>query len=150
VIGLYNRFGRAATNARRAIFRLTGNRARWLDPYLREGIGQEKQRAWFADQYQHPHESTHTFGEVLRWFDDAGLRFVRSLPSFSPDPEDASGGLFTAETTGSKTRRAWSQAAQVVTGSREGGFFIMIGQRPPVAAGESRPHAGHQLESVTA
>jgi len=39
VIGLYNRFGRAATNARRAIFRLTGNRARWLDPYLREGIG---------------------------------------------------------------------------------------------------------------
>jgi len=150
VIGLYNRFGRAATNARRAIFRLTGNRARWLDPYLREGIGREKQRAWFADQYQHPHESTHTFGEVLRWFDDAGLRFVRSLPSFSPDPGDVSRGLFAAETRGSKARRAWSQAAQVVTGSREGGFFIMIGQRPPTAGEESRSHAGHQLESVTA
>jgi len=75
---------------------------------------------------------------------------VRSLPSFSPDPDDASRGLFTAETPGSRARRGWSQAAQVVTGSREGGFFIMIGQRPPTAGEEPQSHAGHQLESVTA
>ena len=152
VIGLYNRYGRLATNARRAIFRATGNRAKWLDPYLREGIGREKQRAWFADQYQHPHESTHTFGEVLDWFDAAGLRFVRSVPSFSPDNTEEPQGLFAPETRGSKTARAWAQTKQIVTGSREGGFYIMIGQRPPDGrAGEGREtHAGHQLESVTA
>ena len=152
VIGLYNRYGRAATNARRAIFRATGNRARWLDPYLREGIGREKQRAWFADQYQHPHESTHTFGEVLRWFDAAQLQFVRSVPSFSAE-EDAAAGLFEPETRGSKADRAWSQARQIVTGSREGGFFIMIARRPPAKGdrqGDTSTHAGRQLESVTA
>jgi SAM-dependent methyltransferase len=134
VIGLYNKYGRIATKLRRAIFRATGNRARWLDPYLREVTSAAKERAWFADQYQHPHESTHTQGEVLRWFEDAGLEFVRGLPTFSPaDDGLPSKGLFKAVARGGKANRAWSQARQMFTGSREGGFFLMIGRKPAAA-----------------
>jgi carbamoyltransferase len=130
IIGLYNTYGRAATDLRRVIFRLTGNRARWLDPYLRTQLGVEKRRAWFADQYQHPHESKHTFGEVLRWFDAARLDFVRSIPSSSPDGGHLEpDGLFRPTTRGSKRDRFVTQAKQVITGNREGGFFLMIGRR---------------------
>ena len=153
IIGLYNTYGRLATDLRRTIFRATGNRARWLDPYLRTRIGSEKQRAWFADQYQHPHESKHTIDEVLRWFDEAGLAFVRGIPSVSAEePPLERGELFRPVPRGSTRDHVVSQAKQIVTGSREGGFFLMIGQRP--AAGGPQPdtrdhHARHQLESVT-
>ena len=132
VIGLYNTWGRLMTDLRRTTFRLTRGRAKWLDPYLRSSrLSPDKERAWFADQYQHPHESKHTTGEVLRWFEEAGLGFVRGLPSMAlgsaPPPV---GGLFTAEPPGSKLDHLLAQATQIVTGSREGGFFLMIGQRP--------------------
>ena len=152
IIGLYNTYGRLATDLRRAIFRATGNRARWLDPYLRTRIGSEKQRAWFADQYQHPHESKHTIDEVLHWFEEAGLSFVRGIPSVSGgEPPLERGDLFRPVAPGSKRDHAVSQAKQIFTGSREGGFFLMIAQRPPAGAMSShtRDHAGHQLESVT-
>jgi SAM-dependent methyltransferase len=131
IIGLYNTYGRLATDLRRTVFRLTGGRGSWLDPYLRTGLGPEKRRAWFADQYQHPHESKHTIGEVLEWFDEAGLTFVRGIPSVS-----AAGGtigqtaLFEREPRGSRTDHFVSQASQVFTGNREGGFFLMIARRP--------------------
>jgi carbamoyltransferase len=131
IIGLYNTYGRLATDLRRQVFSLTGNRARWLDPYLRTQIGAEKRRAWFADQYQHPHESKHTMGEVLDWFDRTGLEFVRSLPPSSAGEDDLEpAGLFRPVAAGSKIGRFISQAKQIVTGSREGGFFLMIGRRP--------------------
>ncbi len=153
IIGLYNKYGRLATDARRAIFRTTGGRARWLDPYLRTNIGSEKQRAWFADQYQHPHESKHTIDEVLEWFEDAGLEFVRGIPSVSGEENALKrGDLFRRVPAGSRRDHVSSQVKQIFTGSREGGFFLMIGQRPPAAQitqRDTQDHAGHQLESVT-
>ena len=87
VIGLYNRYGRLLTDMRRQAFRLTGGRAKWIDPILRRGIRSEAQsRAWFADQYCHPHESKHTIGEVLQWFDRTGIEFLRGVPSVIPGP----------------------------------------------------------------
>jgi carbamoyltransferase len=144
IIGLYNTYGRFATNTRRKIFRLTGGRGRWLDPYLRTGPGAEKRRAWFADQYQHPHESTHTMGEVLEWFEQAGLEFVRGIPAVSAEAETLDGhDLFHHTPRGSALDHFVAQSRLVVTGNREGGFFLMIGQRPaaagaPAAAGEVR------------
>jgi SAM-dependent methyltransferase len=136
IIGLYNRYGRFATNVRRRVFRMTGGRGRWLDPYLRTDLGVEKRRAWFADQYQHPHESTHTMGEVLRWFDETGLHFVRGVPSVSDGVDDLEPpALFRDSPRGSALDRFMAQSRLVVTGNREGGFFIMIGRRPaPVGA----------------
>ena len=132
VIGLYNRWGRLATDLRRAIFRLTGGRGRRLDPYLRAAhLSRDKERAWFADQYRHPHESKHTIGEVLRWFEEVGLEFVRGVPSVKPDaPELPSAGLFHPQPSGSLLDHGVVQGVQIVTGSREGGFFLMIGRKP--------------------
>jgi carbamoyltransferase len=131
IIGLYNKYGRLATDMRRTIFRATGGRAKWLDPYLRGNIGREKRRAWFADQYEHPHESKHTIGEVLGWFDEAGLDFVRGIPAVARGGEELNRTtLFRRSRRGTSADHLLSQAKQVFTGSREGGFFLMIGQRP--------------------
>jgi 2-polyprenyl-3-methyl-5-hydroxy-6-metoxy-1,4-benzoquinol methylase len=135
IIGLYNKYGRLATNVRRGIFRVTGGRGRWLDPYLRTDLGSEKRRAWFADQYRHPHESTHTIGEVLHWFDQAGLQFVRGVPAVTADGSALEGStLFHQAPRGSGFDHFLAQSQQIVTGNREGGFFLMIGRRPPVPA----------------
>jgi carbamoyltransferase len=132
VIGLYNRWGRLATDTRRQIFRLTGGRARWLDPYMRStDLSADKEHAWFADQYHHPHESKHTVGEVLRWFADEGLEFVRGIPSLTLEGAALpSGGLFTPESPGTAVDRFLVQTAQIWKGSREGGFFLMVGHKP--------------------
>jgi carbamoyltransferase len=132
VVGLYNTYGRWMTDIRRAVFRLTGGAGKWIDPYLRSGqISKDKQRAWFADQYLHPHESKHTIGEVLHWFRDAGLEFVRGVPSVTNDGHAlGDGGLFSPTDPGSAWEHFCVQAKLILTGSSEGGFFILIGRRP--------------------
>ena len=130
VVGLYNRYGRLMTDLRRGLFRLTGGRAQWLDPYLRRfPKSEQKRRAWFQDQYRHPHESKHTQGEVLDWFRRCGLDFVRGVPTLTPLEGDAAGGLFDLSPPGSATDHFLSQLRQVGTGNREGGFFVMIGRK---------------------
>jgi 2-polyprenyl-3-methyl-5-hydroxy-6-metoxy-1,4-benzoquinol methylase/uncharacterized protein YbaR (Trm112 family) len=132
VLGLYNRYGRMITDLRRVLFRITGGRARWLDPYLRSSrISDEKRRAWFADQYLHPHESKHTIGEVLTWFERCGLEFVRGVPSpalgeAALDVDD----LFEKGRKGGAIDHLLTQLKTVPTGNRDGGFFILIGRKP--------------------
>jgi carbamoyltransferase len=132
VIGLYNRYGRLMTDLRRQLFRFSGGRGRFVDPHLRSlRRGSDKERAWFADQYRHPHESKHTVGEVMRWFREAGLQFVRGIPAVTldADPIDA-GGLFEPERPGNGFDHFLVQAVHIVTGNREGGLFLMIGRKP--------------------
>jgi SAM-dependent methyltransferase len=147
IIGLYNTYGRLATDLRRLIFRVTGKRFLWLDPYLRErgGMLDAKTDAWFADQYLHPHESKHTIGQVLRWFDAEGFEFVNSIPKprfLEPVLNDEK--LFAPNERPDRLNRAAIQAHLILTGSREGGFFTLIGrrkswcgQRPAHPAGRS-------------
>jgi carbamoyltransferase len=132
VIGLYNRYGRLFTDLRRQLFRITGGRAQWIDPILRrDGLSTGKRRAWFADQYRHPHESKHTVDEVLGWFDGAGLEFVRGVPSVTPAPDRLVGtNLFQPSPRGSGLEHLVTQAQTIVSGYREGGFFLMIARRP--------------------
>ncbi len=128
IIGLYNTYGRLMTDLRRLMFRMTGDRAKWLDPYLRkEALSTDKRRAWYADQYRHPHESKHTVGEVLEWFAESGVDFVRGVPRVTLAGEDANGrNLFQPSSAGTRSDHFWVQAKQVFTGSREGGFFLMV------------------------
>jgi carbamoyltransferase len=131
VVGLYNRYGRLMTNIRRTLFRLTGGAGKWIDPYLRSvSMSNDKQQAWFADQYLHPHESTHTFGEVLKWFEDAELEFISGAPSPAGENYSEPRGLFEPSSPGSAFDHFCRQARQILDGSREGGFFIMIAKRP--------------------
>ena len=131
VIGLYNRYGRLLLDARRVMFRLTGNRFKNLDPYLRsEPLSKAKRDAWFADQYLHPHESKHTLGEVLDWFGEAGIDFVNAIPKPTPwEPFVEGERLFEPCSPGTRLDRALAQGKSFFTGSREGGFFIVIGRR---------------------
>jgi SAM-dependent methyltransferase len=137
VIGLYNRFGRLMTDLRRLAFRATGGRGKWIDPMLRQVMRSEgKRRAWFADQYRHPHESKHTTDEVLGWFDETGVEFVRGVPSVTPtyDPIGEV-DLFAPRPRGSSLEHAVAQLGQVFgSGQREGGLFVMIGRKPARAA----------------
>jgi SAM-dependent methyltransferase len=151
IIGLYNKYGRLATDARRALFRLTGGKARWIDPILRHGPRAEgKREAWFADQYRHPHESKHTTDEVLQWFDENHLEFIRGVPSVTPGPDSLDSSLFEPKPRGTTTEHAVAQAHQIVTGNREGGFFLMIGRKPLRPNSASQEHAvqSRRLEPV--
>jgi carbamoyltransferase len=132
VIGLYNTYGRLMTDLRRQVFRLTGGRAQWIDPILRGEmkVSEGQKRAWFSDQYRHPHESKHTIDEVLRWFDGNGIEFLRGIPSVTPGPGMMNGtDLFEPEPRGSRLDHLLVQYKEIVTGSREGGFFLMLGRK---------------------
>lgn len=131
IAGLYHRYGRLATDLRRILFRLGGERWAKLDPRLRRGnLGGAKQRAWLADQYRNPHERKFTIGQSLKWLEPNGLTLVKTIPKtrlgepFAADeellePEEAAGPL-------SRSLIEWGQA---LTGAHEGGFFILIARR---------------------
>ncbi len=105
VIGLYNTYGRLMTDTRRLV----------------PG----------AAPHRHPHGSTHTIGEVLNWFRESDLEFVRGIPRVTLGGEDANRhNLFTPSTPGSKPDHFWVQASRIVNGHREGGSFLMIARRP--------------------
>ena len=132
LVGLYNRYGRAKTRFRRQLARLWGERVAALDPYVKEyRVTRDKRRAWYMDQYRNPHESLHTVDEVLGWFDEAGIRFVRALPGTvlgSRFSLDYRGSLFEEEPRGSHLDRFFSQLQQGVEDT-EGGLFVMIGRK---------------------
>jgi SAM-dependent methyltransferase len=131
LIGLYHKYGRLITDARRLLFKLSGDRYTSLDPNLRRrDSSREKRRAWFADQYKHPHESKHTIGETLAWLRATGFRFVRSIPRSKPfQPLSETEDLFRAEEPGNALERLLVELPMVFKGSREGGFFIVIAQK---------------------
>jgi len=140
LIGLYNRFGRFLTHVRRQVFRLTGDRLKFLDPRWRQTeIGIEKRKTWYLDQYRNPHESSHTYGEVLGWFSRTGFTFVSSIPTITATQAAVDEGrLFHPQPSGTSLDRALVQGRLLISG-REGGFFLMIGaKRAPDRASNGR------------
>lgn len=131
LIGLYHRYGRIFTDLRRHVFRQLGNRFRFLDPRLvNERIRAQKREAWFEDQYRNPHESKHTIGEILNWFQKTGFDFVKSIPRSVPGGGfRADEKLFLPEKAGNAAQRFLVEFPMILQGAREGGFFTMIGRR---------------------
>lgn len=131
LIGLYNKIGRLTTDTRRLIFKLTNDRFTFLDSRLRnEKMAEARRRAWFMDQYKHPHESKHTIGEVQRWFAENGFEFVNAIPKAEAFADfGADEKLFAANPPGSGLDHALVQLGLLLKGAREGGFFIMIGRK---------------------
>ncbi len=131
VVGLYNKFGRVRTDVRQTIFRLSGGHMQFLDPYLRRSdIDAGKKRIWFADQYENPHESKHTFDEVLDWFDETGFEFVNSVPKLTPFAEfSQQESLFRMNPRGTHLGHLVVQLKLALSGGSEGGFFVMIGRK---------------------
>ncbi len=130
-MGLYNTYGRISTHVRRILFRVFGNNFHFFDSRLRDrSLSDKRKHIWFMDQYKNPHESTHTMGEVLSWFDRAGFEFTNSIPkstAFEPlSPEEK---LFKKSSRGTGFDRFLVQLSMVCTGGREGGLFLMIGRK---------------------
>jgi carbamoyltransferase len=130
VVGLYNAYTRSLHYARRALVRRTGWTNRWVDPHFGRVGSAGKTEAWFQDQYYHPHETCHTFDEVLDWMHECGLDFVNSIPKPAPGPALHEGEqLFAPRDPGNAFSRVLSQLAFLGDGYREGGFFVVIGRR---------------------
>ena len=128
IVGLYHRWGRLFTDLRRTLYTVSGNRGKILDPRLRKAsLGTSRSSAWFADQYKNPHESKHTISEVLKWLDEAGLTFVKSIPSprfLSPFTEETQ--LFIPEPYPKPFELLIKELTMALTDDREGGFFTLI------------------------
>jgi SAM-dependent methyltransferase len=130
VVGLYNAYSRKLHDARRFVFKWTGLTSTWLDPHFGEVGAAGKREAWFRDQYCHPHETSHTLGEVVGWLAESGLEFVNSIPKPQPGTALAADEqLFAPRPAGTSISRALSQMASLGDGYREGGFFIVIARR---------------------
>lgn len=131
LVGLYNSYGRITTDIRRIIFKIFNDHFKYLDPRLRgKDIGELKKFTWFMDQYKNPHESKHTIGEVLGWFDQTGCDFVNSIPKLKVfEAFSENERLFKTDPRGNWLSHFLVQTHLLFTGSREGGFFLMIGRR---------------------
>ena len=135
IIGLYNLYGRMRTVFQQKLFRLlgSGKLGRYivslLDPILRQDISEEKKKAWFQDQYEHPVESLHTLDEVLRWFDENNIEFISSIPSC--DFEDINyEKMFSNQDRGNVLTRFLSQISILFsTLGSEGRLFMIIGRK---------------------
>lgn len=138
VVGLYNRYGRLMLLIRRRIVRLLSvfdSRAK--DRAIEKQLVQldddeEKRRTWFADQYEHPHESSHTVAEVLSWFRQNDVEYVSSFPQielFAGAPRR----MFRRGTAGRWRSSAFAhllvQLAWVVTQNAGGGYFVLVGRK---------------------
>jgi len=137
-VGLYNKPGRILLKIRRLMAtKVFKNNKRLNDWFIRLQIGntadKEKIRGWWNDQYLHPHESTHTVGEVLRWFRRNGIEYFQSVPSLKPFDESNLGisGVWnnTRETYPNFLIRFHKQLGWVWKTHREGGYWVMFGRK---------------------
>jgi SAM-dependent methyltransferase len=130
VIGLYNRYARLPLDLRRVLFRLTRGRLAWLDFVMRQrGIGESKKAVWYKDQYENPHETKMTVHQVLGWFEKNGVDYVNSIPNIRPGSRfTADAQLFEPQQAGRPLGWLLTQLKWIVTNSREGGLFIIIGR----------------------
>ena len=132
LVGLYNKIGRIRTKIRKYIYKLLGKRVIIiLDPVLRkiDKNSHDKINAWIKDQYQHPVESTHTFDEILKWFESNNIEFINSIPQCSLlEPEDKN--IFHKKSKATFIERIFKQITMIFSkfGS-EGGVFMLIGRK---------------------
>ena len=133
LIGLYNKYGRFRTFVRQFLYKIFGRKLiMFMDPYLRsldKRTSQRKINSWIRDQYEHPVEQSHTFDEVLKWFDDHGIEFINSIPSIGGDENN----LYFKQSSsgrGNAVSRILSQIKMIFGKlGGEGGLFIMIGRK---------------------
>ena len=130
IVGLYNSYARVLTLMRRRLFERFGTSLYFLDPRLQSSDRSSDQvKAWFMDQYRHPHESKHSYDEVLRWFDTNGVEFLTGIPH--PNGQDFTGHerLFDRHPRGTRLDRMMTQLGMLLNGGKDGGLFVMIGRK---------------------
>ena len=130
LIGLYNSYGRLPTLWKRWAFRKFGPKLYFLDPRLRDWNKEpERIKAWFMDQYRHPHETRHSMGEVLGWFKRYGVEFVNGTPHLDGTAFTENERLFQPHSKGTTLTRSVVQSGMLLSGGKDGGLYIMIGRK---------------------
>jgi len=127
MIGLYNSYARIMTWLRSKLIRIAGPN---IDYVVRSRI-RDKRKAdiWIQDQYYNPHETWHSIGEVLRWFEENDVEFLNcSPPILGTDGEEAP-HLFARTDPGRRYQRVVTQLGWIGTIAREGSLFDMIGRK---------------------
>jgi 2-polyprenyl-3-methyl-5-hydroxy-6-metoxy-1,4-benzoquinol methylase len=132
LVGLYNKIGRIRTYIRIILFKIFGKKILTiLDPVLRKLKKDEQVDAWIQDQYIHPVEKSHTYDEVLNWFDKNNIEFISAIPKidylFRSQNYDK---LFTKQNRGTFIERILVQILMIFGNfGADGGLFIMIGKK---------------------
>ncbi len=131
VLGLYNVYARIPHRLRRGIARLTGFKVIPFDPVLRARDAEpERKKAWFRDQYEHPEEHRHTIAEVLGWFGENDIEYVRTYPNALIGAEPLAGAeLFEPAEDNWGFENVLSQIAWSKALASEGGLWVTIGRR---------------------
>lgn len=138
VVGLYNRYGRSMLRVRRRVVRLISRVAPAAkDRAIRKQLvelekDEAKRHTWYADQYEHPHESSHTVAEVLRWFGENGIEYVSSLPKiepFGPTPKRIFRPREVAGWRSGSLAHLVVQLGWIVTQNSGGGYFVLVGRK---------------------
>lgn len=127
IVGLYNRYARVPTWLRAQLIGLTGPR---IDYVVRQRIRDPRKAAiWIKDQYYNPHETWHSIDEVLDWFRANDVEYLNCRPRVVRSDEARGNGLFAKTGPGLRLLRVATQLSWIGTIAREGGLFVMIGQR---------------------
>jgi len=130
IVGLYNKIGRLTTDFKRFLFRVTADRLAFLDAHMRnKHYNADRKRAWFFDQYKHPHESKHTYSEVIDWFESNGFEYLFSIPKLDPGPFRDDEQLFAKHDKGTKFSRLFTELEMLMQGGVDGALYIMIGRK---------------------
>jgi 2-polyprenyl-3-methyl-5-hydroxy-6-metoxy-1,4-benzoquinol methylase len=127
IVGLYNSYARIMTWMRSKLVGIFGDR---IDYVVRNRIQDErKAQIWIQDQYFNPHETWHSIGEVLRWFEEDGIEFLNCYPRILDSSGEDDTDFFGASDAGTPYQRAITQISWLGTIAREGSLFDMIGRR---------------------
>jgi len=142
LVGLYNKYGRLRTYIRKYLYKLFGKRYLLLfDPVLRK-INKDSSKkiySWIRDQYMHPVERSHTFDDVLNWFDESNVEFVNSYPNceffnndqnYILDDNVIFKNFFQQGKKSNYLDRIFSQLLMIFTKSgSEGGLYLFLGKK---------------------
>jgi len=127
MVGLYNSYARIPTWLRSKMVGVLGHR---IDYVVRNRIRDaRKAEIWIKDQYYNPHETWHSIGEVLGWFEENGVEFLNCSPAILGSSTEQASDLFAACDPGTPYQRAVTQLSWLATIAREGALFDVIGRR---------------------
>ncbi len=127
IIGLYHKYGRIVQNIRQHLIKKFGSKLKFIDKRFSENISDDKKYAWFKDQYHNPHETKHTYHEILKWFKENKIEFINSIP-FNFDINDK---IFNKKEILNKSELFIKEFSLMFNPRQiyEGGFFVMIGKK---------------------
>lgn len=135
-IGLYNKFGRISLYLRKFLLHtILRNNEKMKELFLKKQIlsfqDKERFRGWYNDQFEHPHETTHTVSEVLGWFKENDVEYINSIPTlrlaydFNLDDDN----LFDKDNINLASKHIINQLRWIFTTANDGGYFITVGRK---------------------